>query len=604
MARIRIKKLEATGQKGTSTIDFGKHLTLIMGKSETGKTTIYKCVDYLFGASKDDKHRPFLTNTGYDTVIGYFSTDLGDIKITRRIDDNKIFVEASDPSIGSEYSASTSSDKWIGKLWKKVLGLPEDFKVPSSKDGKTKTFSWRSINQAFMIHEKRVTTENSLLMSKEKTNETTFLSEMLCLLYNEDLAEFDAEGGTKVRQIRRAAVQKYIKSKRDELEQKIKSLEAKKPQGKDIESVINDLKERLNEINEKLNAAIKDNQVISQRLIELDKKISELEAVIGRYNVLESQYKSDIKRIGLIVDGEKNTTSLTKKGKCPFCDAPLENHNHESYIQASRGELTRIIMNLNDLNEAKEDIVEDLNDATDEREDLLRQQQEKNSIVNDDLLPLQASLENQIREYQEIIAYQEALKLYEEMDTGLDDDYKANDKADDKVDYRPKEIFAKHDDFKTSIEENYKTILRAINYSPVDSVDFSLSSFDVLVNENPKPNRSKGYQGLLNTVLVLAFRVYMNAVAKINPHFYFIDSPVQTLMTEASDEDIKDDLRKGLFKYLFENYGDDQIIVIENTDRHELPKFENINPDDVKVYEFTQNKEKGRYGFLNGVYQN
>ena len=96
----------------------------------------------------------------------------------------------------------------------------------------------------------------------------------------------------------------------------------------------------------------------------------------------------------------------------------------------------------------------------------------------------------------------------------------------------------------------------------------------------------------------------MNKVAKINPHFYFIDSPVQTLMTEASDEDIKDDLRKGLFKYLFENYGDDQIIVIENTDKHELPKFENVNPEDVKVYEFTQNKEKGRYGFLNDVYQN
>ena len=35
---------------------------------------------------------------------------------------------------------------------------------------------------------------------------------------------------------------------------------------------------------------------------------------------------------------------------------------------------------------------------------------------------------------------------------------------------------------------------------------------------------------------------------------------------------------------------------MENTDDHELPKI-NSN-DDTIIYEFTQNENKGRYGFL------
>lgn len=104
--------------------------------------------------------------------------------------------------------------------------------------------------------------------------------------------------------------------------------------------------------------------------------------------------------------------------------------------------------------------------------------------------------------------------------------------------------------------------------------------------------------------LTLALRKYMNDFGEINPHFYFIDSPIQTLMTEKNDEHIKNNLRKGFFDYVFRNYGDDQIIIIENTDEHELPDFGTYDHNRVKIYEFTKNRENGRYGFLNDVYQN
>ena len=90
MARIHIDKLEVTGknQNEASTIEFAENLTIIIGKSQLGKTMIYKCIDYLFGASNDDKHKPFLPKTGYDTIVGYFTTDIGSFKIVRELDSN------------------------------------------------------------------------------------------------------------------------------------------------------------------------------------------------------------------------------------------------------------------------------------------------------------------------------------------------------------------------------------------------------------------------------------------------------------------------------------------------------------------------------------
>jgi hypothetical protein len=75
-------------------------------------------------------------------------------------------------------------------------------------------------------------------------------------------------------------------------------------------------------------------------------------------------------------------------------------------------------------------------------------------------------------------------------------------------------------------------------------------------------------------------------------------------MTATNDEDLPDDLRKGFFNYIFNNYGDDQIIIIENTDQHELPSIEVFDENKVRIYEFTKNRTHGRYGFLNEVFQN
>ncbi len=605
MARLHLNRIEAIGPSGTSVIEFAKNITLIMGKSETGKTTVWKCVDYLFGAKNDDKHKPFLASTGYDTVKGHFTCELGDFTLTRSIDDNKIYVSSNAPELNDDepYAASTSSKKWIGRFFNKVLGIEPDFKIPWSFDGKMKVFSWRDVKQEFMTNEKRAETSDSILLSSHETNNTALLAELLYLLYKTDFSDYDAEDGTRMKKARKAAVQKYIKSKQDTITAKLAELKEKHNDlaPEDIATLFNEVTDKLKEIDERISAIADERDAMRPELESAKQRQSEVLVSLNKLSTLESQLTADIKRLSFIVESAKIAESLPKKTKCPFCQSEVvSKHDHKAYIEASRGELNRTIADLNGLNDSKKDLIEEKNELDKEisaREARIKELEEE---LDQTLMPAQADLQGKLRNYQEIVSYQQALQMYEAMNAEYGQDYTEYEKIDAEIDFKPRSFFA--GGFEVELANNYREILTAMNYTPVETVEFDLAAFDMIVNGNPKSNRSKGYSAILNSILVLALRKYMNDHGEINPHFYFLDSPLHGLMTETNDENNADDLRKGFFKYLFENYGDDQIIVIENTDNHELPAA--ITGSDNKVIEFTKDRQRGRYGFLDGVYQN
>lgn len=604
---LHIDKLEVTGNQRVSVIEFAKNLTLIMGKSETGKSTIYKCIDYLFGAKNDELHRPFLTSTGYDTITGYFSSDLGKVKITRKIDSKKFTIETDIKEIDTtkEYTIDTKKPEWIGNIFNLLIGVPKGLKIPWSNDGKMKLFSWRTVKQAFMIHEKKADTEESVIMPTINTDRTAFLSNLLYLLYKIDFTDFDAEEGTRIKKIRKAAIQKYIKSKKDIITQKTLELQGQLEgislNDDNIDSLVSNIKNNLDKIKQAIQLAVSNDQVVSKQIIELQQRSNEIEIALKRFETLEGQYTSDIKRLSFIVDGEKITSSIPKKKKCPFCNGQIETHNHGSYIESARAELSKTIENANELNEAKKDLFAEMQEIKEKLSGLNQQKDEIQHTLNDDLVPVQDNLESQLQIFSQIIECKKALSLYAEMDSTYDEDFVEYDKVDAEIDYKPKTLFEA--DFADKIASYFKSLLAATYFKPIDTVVFDMNLFDVIVNDNPKPNRSKGYASYLNSLLVLSLRSYFNERAELNPHFYLLDSPLHGLMTETSYENNEDELRKGFFNYVFNNYGNDQIIIIENTEDKELPHIE-YDSHYVKVYTFTKDQQKGRYGFLDGVFQN
>lgn len=113
-----IEKLTVTGSgKTDSTIDLSNGVNIIYGPSNTGKTYIVKCIDYMFGSDKE----PIDISTGYEYIKIVVRTERGKLIMSRKIGENKINVDSSDPKISSgkynSKASSTNYDKTINSVY-------------------------------------------------------------------------------------------------------------------------------------------------------------------------------------------------------------------------------------------------------------------------------------------------------------------------------------------------------------------------------------------------------------------------------------------------------------------------------------------------------
>ncbi len=144
MADFYINKLIVKGAgKKDAVAEFDRGLTIISGPSNTGKTTILRCIDYIFGSD----NLPFAGATGYDTIMLFVSTEDGSIQFTRKLESNKIDVVSSDDRIESgTYKArnATKTMESISKVWLALIGIEDDHDIIANENFRPQHLTWRT----------------------------------------------------------------------------------------------------------------------------------------------------------------------------------------------------------------------------------------------------------------------------------------------------------------------------------------------------------------------------------------------------------------------------------------------------------------------------
>ena len=98
MSNFYIESITAHGSgKADAVVSFGKGLNIIQGYSDTGKTCVVKCIDFIYGSSDV----PFDKSTGYSSVSMRINTTNGTIDFCRCIGKNQIQVVSCNPEIES-----------------------------------------------------------------------------------------------------------------------------------------------------------------------------------------------------------------------------------------------------------------------------------------------------------------------------------------------------------------------------------------------------------------------------------------------------------------------------------------------------------------------
>ena len=610
MAGFYIKRIIARSDlKEDAIVDFTSGLNIIQGRSDTGKSCVLKCMEFVFGGNYDKLKNPFKESSGYDSASVVIGTEqYGDVILSRKVGSGQVEVVADSEEIENGIYVIKKPGKNVKKpkpvlnlVMMKLLGIDGEPEVPGNMHFEKKRMTWENLLCLYYIKEERIDKPDPLFELVATYEKTLFLSSLLFLLTGRDFSEHDAQTKKEIKKARKEAVHDYVNQKIREANQRQKELavQIENLDDANVEEQLREMVESLQKTESSISAAIETSQKLLADIMEQEAKVTECEVLLSRYGHLRSQYRADIQRLTFIVDGEQNMSTAPKVSTCPFCDGKITPRAKKSYIEASRGELSRIVSQMDGLVASEKDVQVEKAAVKEKLRELKEQRADIEKLIQQELKPQASEIEKTIEAYRGYIQLSNEVDLIVRYAKGLEQDLTRYDIAENEeekaIEYHPKEYF--DTEFQTTVSEDMDSILRECQYLNLTGARFNLSSFDIEVNGETKASHGKGYHSYFNTVVALAFRNYFHDHAKYNADFLIIDTPLHGF--DENDTELPDSMKDGLFKY-FVHHLTGQLIIVENTDH--VPSNIDFEVLGANVITFTKKLNEGRYGFLHDVY--
>ena len=586
-----IEKIIVTGSgKTDSIIELSNGVNIIYGPSNTGKTYIVKCIDYMFGSERE----PIDISTGYQYIKIIVRTQCGTITMSRKIGENKIEVSSNDNNVPSGKYATKASrtnyDRTINSVWLSLIGINDLHLVISNENYKKQILSWRTFSHMFMLTETKIISEYSAILSGRDTSDTAVIASLIFLLSGQDFAETETKDTKEIKEAKKNAVKAYINKELFRLSERNQELLAQLKENPNIDIAV-EIEKIMAEIstNEKrINSSIEENQKILAQLYEKNENLSECNVLLNRYDELTTQYDADLKRLNFIVDGEANLNASFST-HCPFCDGEVVVKKNQNYIDAAKSDYKKIKLQAKDLESASKELRSEKLSLEQEIGTLMAKKKSIEELIEKELKPQVFNLKEKLSAYKDAIECQKEIDILKKLSEQKTADMIENDTDEEsELKFKVKE----HLDYSfiNELSNGIKSFLENCNYDNLLSVIFDKADMDIVINGKKKSSNGKGYNAYFNSVVAIVLSRYMESKAKYSPDFLVLDSPILSLK-EKETKKPSETMRNTLFENIVDNQKGIQTIVIEN----EIPE---INYKDANIIHFTKEKNNGRYGFL------
>ncbi len=610
MKRFFIKRITVSSdRKKDSNIEFKDGLNIIVGPSNTGKSYVIKCINFIFGGSDC----PFgKLETGYNTVCMTLENEDNDyINIERKIVDGKN-GEKGDSNVKITSSILEYNNKKLNKngytdFLLSLLGIKKPHKVISDEDTyKTKNLTLRSLFHLFYLDEQNIFESSSPFYSPKFKTVTYTLMGLLFIItgndYNELIPKYTKEEIEK-RKNQKIGVINYLKNKQNELnnnkielENRIKSLE-----NINIEEKINSIADEIELIeSEIISISNKDREII-KRKSEIALQLNEAKILNEQYAKLHSLYESDIKRLLFIIDGEEKKKANKTLSKCPLCNNNIEDTEKGPLKGAATVELERVKIQLQDLKEAEIDLKNEIKEIENQIKEINEEHNSFIALINRELKPKSQELKKALNSYLSFSNMNSDLQALIDIIKTINNELieKDTETEESLLPFKAKNMI--DSEIWKKLNENFEQMVIECNYPGNPIARISIDTMDAVVNNKAKKDEGKGYRAFLNTIMLFNLMKFLEINGKYPFRFLFLDSPILSLkensLEMSEEEQTTGGMREALFRYMVNNCGENQVIIAEN----EIPQ--NVDYTNANLIEFTKNKEKGRYGFFESYYK-
>jgi len=563
MAGYIFKELRLTGEnKKDAVVQFKLGLNVISGPSNTGKTFIFDCLDFMLGSSDKLKGIPELK--GYSNIFLEIEADDQVYTIETEIKNNntyklyrsKINKLSSEPEILKRNLDSNSKDN-LNSFFLSLNNI-ENKKIRKNVKGDTLNLSYRNVIKLALIDEERIITKASPIVS-HYTRETEESNTLRFFLTGNDDSNIQ-------KKISSQEIQKR-KGKIDLLYEFISNT--------DIDSNLNidDIESQLAKIDVSLNnftlnfARIKKDYLSVESdyknknvdFTDLNKRHNEITELLKRSYILQQQYNSDVLRLKSTIESGI-FMSENNEASCPTCKQEIATKtlDIEQIIISCESEIEKINSLLKELkvsqgliSEEKEDIDKKLSSTTTELEQLRIKL--KNGIGNelDKTIEILTTLNNK---KSQLIGIRDIINKTNSFSQTIRD-------LESSIPTSKGNYPTLTSDVTKKLCKRMSEILKEIGENKI--VNYSSESFEFEIGNSFRNTYGKGYRAIYYSVYIIA----LNELMEDNMYRIgvpVLDSPLVTYKkANANGEGIELNLAMDFYRYIAKTKIK-QTIILEN----------------------------------------
>lgn len=613
-----INELRLTGHKKKSaSVVFRKGLNIISGPSDTGKTYIFECINYMFGGS--DEPPVFDENIGYTTIFLEIESYSGEQRTLKRVigESRLQLYESRIDEIGPLQNfvdlKDTHDSKDENNISSYLLTFNniESMKLRKNQRGEKVSFSFRNYTRLIMTSEERIISKISPLLSGRNTEKTSELSAFKAILTGVDDSDREEIEDPKIHRTRLEGkleiVKSLIKNLSNDLDEKRKTL--KDINLNDIEAHIDQLSERITNIGKHINEKMGERKGLWEQEQEIKSRLIMLEELLARFELLKKSYRSDMERLTFIVEGDHYVSQLYDSN-CPICNNTINQdaiyfieHSHATQIEnlqkACSEESNKLKSQIADLNDTVNTLNIELQEKLLMADELNRKIEEIDLFIQSELKPVVVIEKEQLKSLFDMKKYFQEIEINEKRIVEYHETQRELIHELGKKNVKLKFVDEISHDIYNGLADEIKKLLEAWNYPDLTGVSFDQKEHDIVVSGKQRKNYGKGYRAILNAAFSIGLMKYTRKNGLKHPGLLILDTPLTTYKERNTadvvldeNEEIPLDMKQAFFKDLSSLKDDYQIIILEN-----IEPLKEVQAG-MNYIHFTKVSGVGRYGFI------
>lgn len=584
---LRLHSLTFHGPaRGVAAITFGPSLNVIFGASNTGKSFIVDTIDFMLGGKGPLRDVP--ERQGYDQILLAIETLAGEkFTIARstagggfRLYDGLHSLTL--PVGDGTPLADTHNDKKDDNLSAYLLGKLDlrQRRIKKNKHSDTISLSFRHLARLVIVNEEEIIQQRSPLSDGNYVADTANTSVFKLLLTGVDDGALTASRPRSPEEQSRSGQIELLEQLIEDYNAQVKELAGPRSQ---LEEQLERLDDSMTRHGEQLalseaefRAASNSRRDTAKRIEEAKNRLGDITALLDRFSLLETHYRSDVERLSAIAEAGSLFNALGE-ASCPLCGAAPELHqlsedcdgNVDLIVAAARAEIGKIEIRRAEL---KETITSLRKDAVSLERRLPRLETDFTElsgkiekVVAPNLRQLRTSyrqLADKGGEVREALAVFKGLKDLEERKAKLESEMESGEGGANVGDV----------DLSTSTADKFavliRDILKAWHFPEIDRVHFDMKVRDLVINGKSRTSYGKGLRAITQAAFSIGLMEFCRQNETPHPGFAVLDSP---LLSYKEPDGAADDLRGSDLKDHFYGYlellkPDRQVIIVENTE--------------------------------------